>query len=258
VALPGIAVSAVHGEPLAARERGTRLEGATEMARGIVVVLVAALAILDATAARAETRGTLRFGVMALELESSSETPLFGEPVSRAVDRYNTAAAAYERASGETMARIEADDLGVTETLVVVAPGIELAGRHYFFRLEAPIGLSADLRSIGVGVYPLNLQARLRRGLAGYVSAGGTASWLDRPGSGDVGGLVAVRAAAGVRIASHVMIELGYSAFALGGSVNNERLESMSITAEDVQRPDQVIAAGEARGLIDVSLGLTF
>ena len=221
--------------------------------------MVVALASLDAATAGAETRGTLRAGVMALELVSSSETPLFGERVDRAVDRYNAAAAAYDQASGGTTARIDAGDLAVAETLLVLSPGVEFGGGgRYFFRLEAPIGLSADLRSVGLGVYPLNLQAKLRRGLAAYVSAGGTASWLDRPGSGDVGGLVAVRAAAGARIASRFVIELGYSAFALGGTVNNDRLESMSITAEDMERPDEVISAGEARGLVDVSLGVTF
>ncbi|HWU90950.1 MAG TPA: hypothetical protein VN253_26975, partial [Kofleriaceae bacterium] len=164
----------------------------------------------------------------------------------------------YDRASGATTARIDASDLAVTETLVVVAPGIEVGGRHYFFRLEAPIGYAADLRSFGVGLYPLNLQARLHRGLTAYVSAGGTASWLDRPGPGDVGGLVAVRAAAGARIASHFLFEIGYSAFALGGNVNNQRLESMSLTVDDMRHPSQVLAAGEERGLVDISLGVTY
>jgi hypothetical protein len=231
------------------------------MARGTVVVLIAALVSFDAAGAGAETRGTLRFGMMPLDLESSSETPLFGDRVERAVERYNTAAAAYDRASGAMTPRIDATDLGVSETLFVISPGIELGAGHYFFRLEAPIGLASDLRSIGVGVYPLNLQARLRRGLDAYVSAGGTASWLDRPGSGDVGGLVAVRGAAGMRIARRFVIELGYSAFAIGGSVNEQRLENMSsMSIEDMQslRPEEVLSAGEARGLVDLSLGVTF
>lgn len=220
-------------------------------------MLAVTLASLPAATAGAETRGTLRFGAMSLELESSSETPVFGGQVDRAVERYNAAAAAYERASGEAMERIDAGDLGVAETLFLIAPGVEFGGRHYFFRLDAPIGLGADLRSLGVGVYPINFQAKLRRGLAAYISAGGTASWLDRPGPGDVGGLVAIRAAAGARIADRFVIELGYSAFALGGSVNRERLDSMEIPEPDLE-PDDVISAGEARGLVDVSLGLAF
>ena len=221
-------------------------------------MLVAALVSLHAGAASAETRGTLRFGVMTLELKSSPDTPLFGDDVSRAVDKYNTAVAAYDRATGATTERIDAGDLGVAETLFMISPGIELGTRHYFFRLEAPIGLSSDLRSLGAGVYPINFQAKLRRELAAYVSAGGTASWLDRPGPGDVGGLIAVRAAIGVRVARYFLAEVGYSAFALGGSVNNDRLENMTFTATDMQHPDQVIAAGESRGIFDVSLGLAF
>jgi len=230
------------------------------MSRGITLTVAAALSSLPAAAAQAETRGALRVGMMTLELESSSETPLFGAEVNRAVDRYNTAAAAYDRASGGTTARIDAGDLGVSETLLMIAPGLELGGGgRYFFRLEAPIGLSSDLRSFGLGIYPLNLQAHPHRKLAAYVSAGGTASWLDRPGAGDVGGLIAVRAAAGVRVASRVVVELGYSAFAIGGTVNRDRLEAMELPRDpELVEPEDVVSAGEARGLVDLSLGVTF
>jgi len=231
------------------------------MARITIAVLIAALVSLDAAAVGAETRGAVRFGMMTLDLESSSETPLFGDRVDRAVDRYNTAVAAYDRASGTMTARIDAGDLGVSETLFVISPGIEASAGHYFFRIEAPIGLASELKSIGIGLYPINLQAKLHRSLVGYISAGGSASWLDRPGSGDVGGLVTVRGAAGVRIASRFLLELGYSAFALGGSVNNDRLENMSsMSIEEMRalRPEEVLSAGEARGLVDLSLGVAF
>lgn len=228
------------------------------MVRGSLVMLVAALVSLPTAAARAETRGTFRVGFLTLDLESSPDTPLFGADVSRVVEKYNTAVAAYDRATGATTERIDAHDLSVSETLVMLSPGVELGAGHYFFRLETPIGLSADLRSIGAGVYPINFQAKPRRDLAVYVSAGGTASWLDRPGPGDMGGLVALRAAAGVRLASHFLLELGYSAFALGGNVNSQRLESMTLTAEDMQHPERVVAAGEARGILDLALGLAY
>jgi hypothetical protein len=220
--------------------------------------MIAALASLDAAAASAETRGTLRAGMMSLELQSSADTPLFGGQIDRAITRYNAAIAAYDQATGATMQRIDASDLRVAETLFLVAPGIEVGGRHYFFRLEAPLGLAADLRSVGVGLYPINLQAQPGKSLAVYVSAGGTASWLDRPGPGDVGGLVAIRGAAGVRIARRLLVEVGYSAFALGGTVNRDQLESMTVTADAMQHPDHVVAAGEARGLFDVSAGIAF
>lgn len=229
------------------------------MRRESLVVLAVTLGI-GAAPASAETRGTVRFGVMALDLESSTETPLFGDDVDRAVNKYNAAAAAYDRVSGGSTERIGADDVGMTETLFVTTPGVEFGGRHYFFRLEAPIGVSADLRSIGLGIYPLNAQATLRRGLAAYISAGGTASWLDRPGPGDVGGLLMLRAAAGVRVADRLVVELGYGAFALGGTVNRDRLDAMELPppGTELPEPEEVLSAGEARGLVDISVGFAF
>lgn len=228
------------------------------MVRGILVVLVA-VAGLDVGLTHADTRGTLRFGMLPLELQSSSDTPLFGERVERVVGDYNAAVAAVDRANGGMTARIDTGDLGVAETLLVFAPGLELGNGHYFFRMEAPIGYSDELTSVGLGIYPVNVQAQLRRGFVIYASAGGTASWLDRPGSGDIGGFVTARGAAGFRIARHFVFEVGYSAFALGGSFNNERLQRMNDgTMRELVQPDEVIAAGEARGLIDASLGLAF
>ncbi len=228
---------------------------------GRTLLVLVAIAALDPKITDAGTRGTFRFGMLPLELESSSDTPLFGEGVDRVVDRYNAAAAARDRAMGGKTAPIDASDLGVAETLLVFAPGLELGtGGHYFFRIEAPIGYTDEMTAIGIGMYPLNLQAELRRGFIIYASGGGTASWLDRPGQGDIGGLVTLRAAAGLRVARHVIVEVGYGAFALGGSINNERLADMmdDPRAMELVRPDQVISGGEARGIVDASLGFAF
>ena len=223
-------------------------------------LVVAALAAFDSGLTHADTRGTLRIGVMPLELVSSSDTPLFGDGVVRMVDKYNEAAEQYDRATGATTERLDTGDLGVTETLVVFAPGIEVgSGGTYFFRLEAPVGVSDGMTSVGVGVYPLNLQFPIGRSVAVYVSGGGSASWLDRSGPGDVGALVSARAAAGFRLARHVVVEVGYNAFVLGGSINNERLRRMDDpSAMDLVEPSQVISAGEARGIVDASVGLAF
>lgn len=221
--------------------------------RALVVLMVLA------GSASAETRGTLRLGLLPLDLEASSDTPLFGEEVDRAVAGYNLAAAALDRRNGETTPRIDAGDLGVAETLAMISPGLEMGAGHYLFRIEAPIGIAGDLRSIGIGLYPIGFQARVRRDVAVYASAGGTASWLDRPGSGDVGGLLTVRVAVGARLASRLVFELGYSAFAIGGSVNHERLEQMALAGVmELPEPETVVSAGEARGLFDVSVGLAF
>lgn len=228
------------------------------MIRRMLVVVVAVLSF-GVGRTHADTRGTLRFGVMPLELVSSADTPVFGGSVERVIDKYNAAAASGDRMSGATTARLEAADLGVAETLLVFAPGLEIGSGAYFFRLEAPIGIADALKSVGVGVYPINVQVRLGRSLAVYASAGGSASWLDRPGSGDIGGLVAARAAVGARIARHLVIEVGYNAFVLGGSINSGRLADMADPAA-MQRvqPDEAISAGEARGIVDASVGLAF
>lgn len=210
-----------------------------------------------AGSASAETRGTLRVGVLPLELRSSSDTPLFGERVDRAVTDYNQAAAAFDRRTGKTTARISAGDLGVAETLVMIAPGLEGSAGHYLFRIEAPIGIGDDMKSIGLGLYPIGVQGRVGKGVALYASAGGTASYLDRPGSGDIGGLLTVRGVIGARFANRVTAEVGYSAFALGGSVNNARLDDM-MTGAALPEPATVLSAGEARGLVDVSVGVSF
>jgi hypothetical protein len=201
---------------------------------------------------RADTRGTLRVGVMPLDLEASSDTPLFGASVDTAVEGYNAMAAA------RGTSRIDAGDLGLAETLVVLAPGVEGGTEHYFFRLEAMLGRASDLTSVGVGVYPINVQARVHRGVTGYLSIGGTASWLDRAGPGDVGGLVTGRAAVGVRLARHFVAELGYSAFALGGTINSKRLAEMSAARIDQAELENTISAGQATGLFDVSFGVTY
>lgn len=223
------------------------------MIRSLAVVMVLV------GSASAETRGTLRLGLLPLDLESSSDTPVFGEQVDRAVVEYNAAATVFDRRTGNTTARIDAGDLGVTETLAMISPGVETGVGHYLFRIEAPIGIARNLMSIGLGIYPIGFQGRVHRDVVIYASAGGTASWLDRPGDGDVGGLLTVRAAVGARFSNRIVAELGYSAFALGGTVNHERLEQMTL-GEDMQlpAPESVISAGEARGLVDVSVGLTF
>lgn len=222
---------------------------------GRILLGFAALVALDGGLTRADTRGTLRFGVMPLDLVSSSETPLFGDGITEVVDKYNAAAATHG-----SSARLDAADLGVAETLLVFAPGVELGGGGtYFFRLEVPVGVADQMTSVGVGVYPVNLQVAVRRSFVIYASGGGSASWLDRSGSGDVGALVTARAAAGLRLARHLVVEVGYNAFVLGGSINHDRLAEMTHPGPmTIVDPNQVISAGEARGIVDASLGLAF
>ncbi len=221
--------------------------------------LVAIAVLLGAVRiAHADTRVTVRLGMLPLDLRASADTPLFGPEVERMIDRYNTAAAAHDRIAGGTTARIDTGDVGVSENLILVAPGLELgAAGTYFFRLEVPVGIADDMKSIGLGMYPINMQTSPRRRAVVYASLGGSASWLDRPGSGDLGMLVTARAAGGVRFARHLVFEVGYNAFVLGGSYNKHRLDEM-MDSMQLGEPHEVVSAGEARGILDASLGLSF
>jgi hypothetical protein len=226
----------------------------SRIAEAATILCVAALGVPPA---HADVRGVVRFGVLPLDLESSRDTPLFGDDVDRAVTAYN-AAAAYDRMNGGNTASIDASDLGVSDTLITFAPGLE-AGGTLFVRLEGLLGIGDELRSLGLGFYPLNVQAPLGRDVTAYVSAGGSASWLDRRGSGDVGGLVSLRAAVGVRIVGRIAVEAGYGALVLGGVVDQDELEGYE-SLRDVPSidPNDVVAAGEARGVIDLSVGVVF
>ena len=93
--------------------------------------------------------------------------------------------------------------------------------------------------------------------LVGYVSAVGTASWLDRDGSDGVGGLVSARAAGGVRISERISVEAGYSAFALGGVVDLEAIDNdPRMSTPPSSR--SVVIAGDASGLVNLSVGVVF
>jgi hypothetical protein len=208
--------------------------------------------------AHADVRGVVRFGLLPIELESSRETPLFGDEIDRAVTAYNDAAAAYDQRFGGSTERVSESDLGVDDTLVTFSPGFEVGNSIAFFRLEAQLGYSDDLRSYGVGVYPLNLQTPFTRDVTAYVSAGGTASWLDRDGS-DIGALVTARAAGGVRISRRIVVEAGYGAFMLGGVVDRDALADYTPSPDaPPPSPRDVVAAGEGSGVVDLSVGVVF
>lgn len=211
--------------------------------------LLALVAVAGTSAA--ETRGTVRVGMLPLDLEASAETPLFGSHVQDAVDEFNAAA----MARGASV-RADPSDVGIAATLYSIAPGIEV-GDRYVFRLEAVLGRAGDMTAYGFGLYPIGVQGKVARRVALSAHAGGTASWLDRDGAGDVGALVVARLAVGARIAERLLVEVGYNAFVLGGTYNEQRLDDMRAGRMEPVL-DRAIAAGEARGLVDLSLGLGF
>lgn len=219
----------------------------------------AALLAAHVAPAHADVRGVFRIGVMPLDLEASRDTPLFGDDVDRAVRAYNVAAAAYDQRYGGTTEPIDAGDVGLSDTLLTFAPGFEAGGDVYFVRAEATVGVGDELRALGVGIYPLNLQAQFAPDVAAYISAGGSASWLDRSGSGDVGALVSLRAAGGVRVSERVVVEAGVGAFVIGGVLDLDEIEDYMPSANaPPPEPNTVVAAGEGSGVVDLSVGVVF
>ena len=218
----------------------------------------------------ADVRGAFHVRITPVDLAPEEDTPVIGSRVDDAVGAYNMAAEAYNVAhgypAGSPMATptIGPEDLGVRSTLYTFAPGFEAGHRNAYFRLEAVLGFGDDLRAYGVGIYPLNVAIHLRRGtIVPYLSAGGTASWLDRPSTdGELGALLTARLAGGVRFGRRATLELGYGAFVVGGLIDRARIRTMEDYdprgAAPPPPPTDAIAGGEQRGLIDVSFGVLF
>jgi hypothetical protein len=229
--------------------------------------VIVAMLIAGRGTVHADARGVFRIGVEPLGLEPSEDTPFVGSHVNDAVVAYNAASTAYNRAhgyaAGSAMASapIDRSALGLHTTLVTFAPGLEVGGDHVRFRIEGLAGVSDRVRALGIGMYPLDLALPLRSvPVTPYLVGGGTLRWLARSDTAsEVGGLVTLRAAAGARIGSHAVVELGVGLFMLGGTYNGAELRSMTGYDPRGNAPpppaDHVAAGGEQSGMIDISIG---
>jgi hypothetical protein len=140
-------------------------------------------------------------------------------------------------------------------SMKTLTPALHLGGDGYFFKLEAPLGLSSDFRSVGLGIYPLNYGVFFPAvGLFPYATLGGAAHYLSGQAAGyqpTRGAVLQGRAALGLkwRVVSRVnlCLEAGYSAAAgvLGST------EAKPVTAAD----QSSVKAGLGRSL-DMSFGI--
>lgn len=232
------------------------------------LAVVVATLVAAAAPARAEPRVVLRLGVEPLSLEPSADTPYVGGHVADAVNAYNGAVAAYNRAHGyapgSAMASspIDRSALGLRATLVTFSPGIEIGGDHVKLRAEGLLGIADHVRAYGVGLYPLDLSLPLRNGtVTPYLVAGGTLRLLDRSDTdGETGGLVTVRAATGARFGRHAVVELGIGLYVLGGLYDGAKLEAMARSYDPrgsapPPLPDRAVSGGEQTGMVDISVG---
>jgi hypothetical protein len=218
-------------------------------------------------AARAETHGVFRLGVEPLGLDPSDDTPYVGQYIGDAIDAYNAAGTAYNRAHGYNassamaVAPIDRSDLALHTTLVTFAPGLEIRGDHAGFRVEGLFGVSGSVRAYGVGVYPLDIAVPLRNGqVVPYVLGGASLRWLDSTNTdGEIGALATFRLAGGAHLARRFNVELGVSLYAVGGFYNKRELETMSSYDPRGNAPpppaDHVAAGGTQSGMIDISVG---
>ena len=218
---------------------------------------------------RADTHGVFRVGVEPLSLNPSSDTPYVGGYVDDAITAYNAASSAYNRvhgyAAGSPMAAtsIDASDLGLHATLLTFAPGLEVGGERWKFRVEGLLGVSDHVRALGAGVYPLDFSLPLRNGaITPYAVAGGTLRWLTRSDTdGEVGGLATLRAAVGARFARRIVVEVGCSLYMLGGLYNQGQLDAMTTYdprgSAPPPPPDRAVSGGTQSGMVDISVGFS-
>jgi len=259
--------------------RGSEATPLTPVRAAVCAFLATFIYMADLPLGHAEeARGAsfgLRLGGGALALAAGDDTPVMGGYFSDAVELYNGAASAYNAshglssASGAAAPIMTPSAMDLRTQLVLITPTIEMGGDGWFFKLEVPIGLGDDVRSYGLGIYPLNIGGHLagkQRGqeLAGYLSAGAAVSYLTFVDSDDAAGaLVQGRVAAGLRLRSRggyaMTFEIGYGLFALGGVVDfAERSTLESYDPRGVAPPPQpgeVVQGGEQQGMVDVSVG---
>jgi hypothetical protein len=107
-------------------------------------------------------------------------------------------------------------------SMKTLTPALHLGGDGYFFKLEAPLGLSSDFRSVGLGIYPLNYGVFIPAAqLFPYATLGGAAHYLSGQAAGyqpTRGAILQARAALGLKWRAvsrlNLSVEAGYSAAA--------------------------------------------
>ncbi len=240
--------------------------------RPIRLLPIAATTALVASPWLAATAGadvdvSLRAGAGNVGLSASSDTPLVGGRFDDVVEVYNGAATAYNRAHGygaSSPRRAPAEDHGALDldaTLFTIAPGIDLGLGYYRGRLEVPIGLGDGMRTIGVGIYPLGVAFASDRSTVVPFAIAGTALSYVTDGT-RTGGLFEVRIAGGVRIGQRVTVELGVRPYAAGGTVDQERIDTLMENYDPrgsapPPAPGEVVRGGTGAGAVDLAIGVS-
>lgn len=170
--------------------------------------------------------------------------------------------AAFARVTGNDVSEVD-----FQERLFLITPSLHIGGEGYFFRVDAPVGLSSGAKTFGLGIYPLNVAIPIPAArLMPYAGTGVVGSFVmrDSTGTGSLatGGLFQARSAVGIKLLpgrrADLSIELGYSPWAAGAVFNANELDramTMFERGQRVNEPGRVLRGG-AGDVWDLSLGV--
>jgi hypothetical protein len=115
--------------------------------------------------------------------------------------------------------------LALDESLTTLTPTLHMGGAGYFCKLELPMGISSQLKTVGLALYPLDYGNFFPEvGLFPYLSAGGSANLAlvrkQADGASGGGALFQGRAALGLKYRPvkmlSISVEGAYSPWELG------------------------------------------
>jgi hypothetical protein len=172
----------------------------------------------------------VRLGYTQPKLKAAN-VPFVGSKLQDTFDKTNRSIDDYNTAHGTTRPHYVMGDLNLDSGMLQITPSLHLGGDGYFTKLELPIGLSSELKTIGFGCYPINYGWEFSElGLFPYASVGFVLSYATssefQPTGGSVikvdakGGMAEARLAVGLKYFAidswPVSFEVGYSPYAVG------------------------------------------
>ncbi|MBN1961423.1 MAG: hypothetical protein JW841_10790 [Deltaproteobacteria bacterium] len=214
----------------------------------------------------------IRFGYKKINLKAA-KVPYAGDKLKEAFDNVNEKVDEYNQTNGTSQPHYLMKDLNLNTGMLQIIPSFHLGGDGYFTKLELPIGLSSEFKTIGFGCYPINYGWTIDEfNLFPYLSVGFALSYAYskkfEPTSGSTvnvnakGGLIETRAAVGIKYFGvdnwPISIEIGYSPYALGLVFDNNqklRIDSTNVLDALPDNPGS-IARGGAGWLLSALVGV--
>jgi len=196
----------------------------------------------------------VRVGVNGLSLSAPRAASVIGGKAEAAAKAYPGAAAS----------------MSLDANLFQVVPTLHLGGSGYFFKLEAPIGRSSSLNTIGLGLYPVNIGVHIKRlRLLPTFSAGGVisnATSRRTDSSGAVhkaeGGLFETKVGLGVKFFPKrglaMSLDIARTPWAFGIVFDDgaaKRAQQMAIEGNDPGRAGDILRGGIGSGW-EITLGI--